>query len=167
MPGGQVTPNQTGGQPPANAPAEPPVIATAPAQGKPSPLMNGNEYDKRFVTEAEAEDNTKKWLSATAEGRERVAQATADIAVDSDFKSCREQPPVDGRIGVIANPDGTHAEATVLKSTGYDVLNRLALSRLEYEDFGRPEVPTQYVVNVKVIYKPAECTQAPPAAPPS
>ena len=129
--------------------------------------MNGNEYDKRYVTEAEAEENTKKWLSETTEGREKVAQATAEIAVDPEFKSCREQPPVDGRIGVIANPDGTHEDATVLKSTGYDVLNRLALSRLEYEDFGRPEVPTQYVVNVKVIYKPEECTQAPPAVPPA
>ncbi len=164
-PGGQETPNQTG-EPPANAPAAPPVIATAPAQDKPSPLMNGNEYDQRFVTEAEAEENTKKWLLATAEGREKVAQATAEIPVDSGFKSCREQPPVDGRIGVIANPDGTHADATVLKSTGYDVLNRLALSQLEYEDFGRPEVPTQYVVNVKVIDKPEECTP-PPTAPPS
>ena len=172
-PSGEVAPNQTGqpSSPPPNAPpntpAQPPVIATAPAQGEPSQLIEGNEYDKRYVTEAEAEENTKRWLSQTAEGREKVAQATAEITVPSGFKSCREQPPVDGRIGVIANPDGTHESATVLKSTGYDILNRLALSKLEYEDFGRPEVPTQYVVNVKVIYKPGECVQEPPAAPPS
>ena len=164
-PSGEATPNE--GSNPANIPVEPPVIATAPAQGKPSQLLNGNEYDKRYVTEAEAEENTKKWLSETAEGRERVAQSTAEITVDSNFKACREQPPVDGRIGVIANPDGTHEDTTVLKSTGYDILNRLALSKLEYRDFGRPEVPIQYVVDVKVGYEPEECAQEPPAVPPS
>ncbi len=166
-PSGEAASTAEAGEQPANIPVEAPVIATAPAQGKPSQLVNGNEYDKRYVTEAEAEENTNEWLSETAAGRENVAQANAEITINPDFKSCRDQPPVPARIGVIANPDGTQENATILKSTGYDVLNRLALRTLEYEDFGQPELPTQYVVDVKVNYEPQECAQALPDTPPS
>ncbi|MGC1307669.1 MAG: hypothetical protein WA885_10590 [Phormidesmis sp.] len=145
---------------------EPPSqIATATAQGAPGLLQNGNEYDDFAVTEEEAAKNTEAWLLATAKGKEDVIeQDTAEFTIDSGFKACREVPPADGLIGVVVNPDGSQEAATVLKSIGYDVLNRLALSQLEYQEFS-PEAPTQYQVTVKVNYKPENCVEDLPDAP--
>lgn len=166
-PGNAVAPDGSDSEAGESTPTEAPVVAKAPAQGDPLQLMNSNEYDKRNVTEAEAKANTDKWLSETAVGRDNVAQTTAEIGINSGFKSCREQPPVFGQIGVVASPDGSKENATVLKSTGYDFLNSLALRTLEYEDFGQPEVPTQYIVDVKVLYAPEDCAQDLPDAPPA
>lgn len=156
---------EPGPAPAVEIPVEPPVIATAPAQGDPRRLLNGtNVYDDRGVSEEAAEERTKDWLAASAEGKETVANDTAAIEIDSGYKACREEPPQDGRIGVLVNPDGSQEGITVLKSIGYDTLNRLALSTLEYYDFGQPEVPTQYQVDVEVIYEPEDCVEELPDA---
>ncbi len=153
-------------QPVVEIPVDPPVIATAPAQGNASRLINGTiVYDERGVSEEAAEERTKDWLTASAEGKETVAEGTAEIEIDSAYKACREDPPQDGRIGVLVNPDGSRENITVLKSIGYDTLNRLALSTLDYYDFGQPEVPTQYQVDVEVIYEPEDCVEALPDTP--
>ena len=146
-------------------PVEPQVIATAPAQGDPRLLTASNIYDEREVSEEEAAEKTQEWLVATAKGKGPVATANAEITIDSGFKACRDVPPKDGRIGVVVNPDGSQEDITVLKSIGYDVLNRLALSTLEYEEFEQPKVPTQYQVEVKVEYKPEGCVEEMPDAP--
>ncbi len=162
-----VKPSAAGAEEPGaiTIPVEPQVIATAPAQGSPRLLAASNVYDEREVSEEEAAEKTQEWLVATAEGKGTVATANAEITIDSGFKACRDIPPKDGRIGVVVNPDGSQEDITVLKSIGYDVLNRLALSTLEYEEFEKPKVPTQYQVDVKVEYKPEGCVEEMPDAP--
>jgi len=142
-----------------------PVIDEESAQGDVRRFANSNVYDEREVSEEEAEERTQEWLVATAEGRGTVATASAEITIDSGFKACRDIPPKDGRIGVVVNPDGSQEDITVLKSIGYDVLNRLALTTLEYEEFEQPKVPTQYQVDVNVEYKPEGCVEEIPEAP--
>ncbi len=146
-------------------PVEPQVIATAPAQGNPRLLTASNVYDNREVSEEEAKEKTQEWLVATAQGKGTVATRNAEITIDSGFKACRDISPKNGRIGVVVNPDGSQEDITVLKSIGYDVLNRLALSTLDYYDFEQPQVPTQYQVDVKVEYEPEGCVEELPDAP--
>jgi len=144
----------------APIPVPPPAIATAPAQGDTTLLLDGNNnYDSTAVSPEEAADRQTDWLIATAEGKDVVETAESEITIDSQFKACREVPPEEGRLGVLVSPDGAQSEASVLKSIGYDVLNRLALRTLEYEDFGTPAVPTQYIIKVNVEYKPDDCAE--------
>jgi hypothetical protein len=139
-----VQPSETG----ESAQSESPLIASA------------NVYDETNVSEEAAEQNLAKWL----EGKENVIRATAEMQIEPELKACRAAPPVDGRLGVIVNPDGTREEPTVLKSTGYDMINRLALSTLDYQNFGSVEAPTHYEVEVKVIYEPENCVETVPDA---
>lgn len=146
-------------------PVPPPAIATASAQGETNLLLDGNNnYDATAVSLEEADEREADWLLATAEGKDAVETASSELTIDSQFKACREVPPVEGRLGVVVNPDGSQSEVEVLKSIGYDVLNRLALRTLEYEDFGTPAVPTQYIVKVNVEYKPDDCAEPLPEA---
>ena len=147
---------------------EPESISMAPAQGDGSQIVeDSNGYNDALTSEEAVEKRRTEWYESTAKDKETVAQSTAEIGIDSGFKACREISPIDGIIGVLVNPDGTQESVTVLRSTGYDVLNRLALSTLEYEDFGQPEVPTQYEVEVKVNYQPQGCVEPIPEAAPA
>ncbi|MEM9092415.1 MAG: hypothetical protein AAGC93_27245 [Cyanobacteria bacterium P01_F01_bin.53] len=138
-------------------PVDTPDLATPSAQGDALLLAGNNEYNPIAVTEEDAEALELQWLERTAEGLEEVATETTELNINSEFKACREDPPVNGRLGVVVNPDGSRSEPTVLKSTGYGTLNRLAVLTLEYEEFDTPDVPTQYKVDVLVKYEPEGC----------
>ncbi len=141
-------------------------IAVDPATGdeainpNESPLIAGNLYDDTDVSEEAAQQNLNNWLA----GKEDVPTNTAEINVPSGFTACREQPPVDGRLGVLVNADGSpQGDVVVLKSTGYEVLNRSAQSTLlGYPPFAPTGVPTYYTVNVIVTDKPAGCPESTP-----
>ncbi|MEL6492839.1 MAG: energy transducer TonB [Cyanobacteria bacterium J06621_3] len=141
-------------------PEEP--IQTASSQGNPRQLLSGYEYDATYVDDESAQRNLEAWLEASAESKSDLASSTEQITIDSNFKACLNNPPVEGLVGVIVNPDGSQDAATVLKSTGYDVLNRQALSAVEYKDFGQVEQSTQYQVAVEVEYEPSGCVEALP-----
>ena len=138
-------------------PVDTPALATPSAQGDALLLAGNNEYNPIAVTEEDAEELELQWLERTAEGLDEVATETTELNINSEFKACRAEPPVDGRLGVVVNPDGSRSEPTVLKSTGYGTLNRLAVLTLEYEEFETPDVPTQYKVDVLVKYEPEDC----------
>ncbi len=142
--------------------AEP--VEPAPAQGNPTRLLNGFTYDPRDVDEAAAAENLEAWLAESTENKGEVDSETVELTVDSQFKVCKEVEPGNGLIGVIVNPDGTQENATVLKSIGYDVLNRQALTAIENEDFGQPEQTTLYQVAINVIYEPEGCVDTLPEA---
>lgn len=145
---------------PSAAPTPPPPSSAPAAQGNPSQLRASLTYDSTDVSEEAAEANTDAWLAAISEAQGEIPADTAELTIDSQFKACREVPPTDALVGVVVNPDGTQENATILKSTGYEVLNRQALEAVENADFDRPEVATQYQVQIDVIYKPAGCAQS-------
>jgi len=153
-------------------PAEPADIAAqpsdpidvAPAQGNPSRLLAGFVYDSTDVSQAEADVNLQAWLAETAENKSEIDTQQVSITIDSNFKVCKDNPPEDGLIGVVVNPDGSKEETTVLKSIGYDLLNRQALDQVERTDFGQISMPTQYQVAVGVLYQPDGCVEELPEA---
>ncbi len=154
---------------PSNSPAQGTDIAVqtdpvepAPAQGNPRRLIDGFTYDPRDVDAAAAAENVEEWLVESAENKGEVNSETLELTVDSQFKVCKDVAPSSGLIGVVVNPDGTKEDATVLKSIGYDVLNRQALTAVENEDFGQPEQTTLYQVAINVIYEPEGCVDALP-----
>ena len=138
------------------------AVNPAPAQGDPRQLLAGYSYDATDVDEAAAEENKQEWLVASAENKSGVETETTTLEIDSQFKVCKENPPTSGLVGVVVNPDGSQENAQVLKSTGYDVLNRQALSAVEYYSFEQPSQPTQYLVDIGVIYEPEGCVDALP-----
>ena len=154
-----LPPSQEGEEQGENIPITPPAVDTAAAQQDAPRLLDGFIYDGRETTEAEAEDNLEAWLAATAENKSDLEGATADIEIDSKFKVCKDTPPNQGLIGVLVNPDGSQEQAQVLRSIGYDILNRQALSAVEFKDFGQPDRPTQYQVTIDVIYQPEGCVE--------
>lgn len=139
------------------------AIARVPAQGGSSQLAQDFVYNSADVSEEAAKQNAAEWLQATAEGKgENIAQASTDLSIDSDFKVCQENPPVDGLIGVVVNPDGTQTDVALLKRTGYPVLDRKAIAAVSYADFDTATVPTQYQVNIDVLYSPQGCVDSLP-----
>jgi hypothetical protein len=123
------------------------------AQNEAPLIASSNVFDETNVSEADAEQNLAKWLA----GKDNVLRGTSEITINSEFTACRENPPVDGLLGVVVNPDGSQEGAVVLKSTGYEMLNNLALTTLGYEAFGPLEAPTHYEIAVKVINEQAGC----------
>ncbi|MEO0647477.1 MAG: TonB family protein, partial [Cyanobacteria bacterium J06650_10] len=100
----------------------------------------------------------------SAENKSEVDSATATLEIDSQFKVCKENAPSTGLIGVVVNPDGSQENAEVLKSIGYDILNRQALAAIEYNEFEQPSQATQYQITIDVIYEPEGCVEALPEA---
>ncbi len=146
---------------PTPPPSETPTPPRAPAaQGNPSQLRASLTYDSTGVSEAEAQANREAWLAAITEEKGEIPADTAELTIDSQFKACRETPPADALVGVVVNPDGTQENIAILKSTGYEVLNRQALEAVENASFDQPEVATQYQIQINVIYKPAGCAQS-------
>lgn len=139
------------------------AIARAPSQGGSSQLAQDFVYNSADVSEEAAKQNAAEWLQATAEGKgEDITQASTDLSIDSDFKVCQENPPVDALIGVVVNPDGTQTDVALLKRTGYPVLDRKAIAAVSYADFDTATVPTQYQVNIDVLYSPQGCVDSLP-----
>lgn len=159
-------------EPTAGGQAEPGSVAAAgttpetatpdPAQGDPLQVRDDLTYDDTNVSEDAAETNTEEWLVAIYEGKGNIAADTAELTIDSQFKVCKDIPPSYGLVGVLVNPDGTQTNTAVLKSTGYEVLNRRALEAVENNDFGQPEALTQYQVKIDVIYTPEGCVDSLP-----
>ncbi len=142
----------------------PDSTATAAAQGNSRSLLKALTYDPTDVSQAEADVNLQAWLDKTAENKSEIDTQQASITIDSNFRVCTDNPPTDGLIGVVVNPDGSQEEVQVLKSIGYSILNREASDAVERSDFGQPAKPTQYQVAVEVIYQPAGCVEELPEA---
>ena len=152
------------GEPSADPVDAPEEIAITPAQGSASRLLESYTYDDTDTSVAAAEANTADWLAASASGKGDLSTESIELTIDSEFKAClAENPPVDGLIGVVVNPDGSQEDLAVLKSTGYDLLNRQAIGAVERNDFGDLATPTQYQVKIAVIYNPSGCVEALPS----
>lgn len=150
---------------PTDITVQPPnPIDLAPAQGDASRLLAGFVYDSTDVSPAEADVNLQAWLAETAENKSEIDSQQALITIDSNFKVCKDNPPTEGLVGIIVNPDGTTEQAKVLRSIGYDVLNRQAIDEIERANFEQPTVPTQYQVSVEVLYQSDGCVEELPEA---
>lgn len=142
-------------------------IALANAQGDPTRLLEGYRYDDSNTSQEAAAENSQQWAAKLVQEKGEMATAAAQLTIDSNFKGCLDNLPNAGLIGVVVNPDGSLENLNVLRSTGYDVLNRQAVDAVEYADFGELSAPTQYEVTVDVAYDAENCIQSLPTAPES
>lgn len=151
--------NEEGDPTPIVIPEEP--IDLSAAQGDPDQLRDAFAYDPTDVDQDSAQKNLDTWLEESADSvgiaSDEIIRETTELTIDSNFKVCKEVPPARGLIGVIVNPDGTQESLQVLKSIGYDLLNRQAVDAVTYNDFGQPDVPTQYEVTIEVNYNADSC----------
>ena len=111
------------------------------------------------TTEEEVVANYEQW-EAPAEGEDAPAVATADkgeLQIESGFNLCVANPPTNGEVGVLVAPDGTPTEPVVLRRTGYDYLNQVALDAIAANDFPETETAVRYPFDVVVDYDAENC----------
>ncbi|ESA36674.1 hypothetical protein N836_06325 [Leptolyngbya sp. Heron Island J] len=127
-----------------------------------------------ITTEPEVEEAKQAWLENLRE--QPAIQVSEPQALDQGlaisypitdggsprrYLSCLTPAPEKGLVGVVINPGGAIAtEPTLLRSSGYEFLNDIALAKLQdYTDF--PEANTQklYTVDIEVDYDQDACIE--------
>ena len=82
------------------------------------------------------------------------------MALEAAFNLCAQTPPNNGEIGVLVAPDGTPSNPTVLRSTGYDYLNQVAIDTLMNSEFPETDNPVRYPFEISVSYDAETCRSA-------
>lgn len=118
-------------------------------------------YNAEGTTGEEGTAARQEWL---AEVKEELKQPDLDVAetlevsIPYQGRVCLTPEPVDGLVGVWVNPDGTlGGEPTLLKSTGYQLLNQEAADAIASVEFPKGDAPAAYDFNVKIDYDESSC----------
>ncbi|MEM9266764.1 MAG: hypothetical protein AAGA46_14685 [Cyanobacteria bacterium P01_F01_bin.13] len=117
------------------------------------------KYNADNTTDEEADANYEAWV-APPEGEEETTVEIAEVSelrVDSGLNLCVENPPTNGKVGILVTPDGTSSAPAILRSTGYDYLNEVAVQALIETEFPETEIPVRYPFDVIVDYDTATC----------
>lgn len=125
------------------------------------------------TTDPEVEEAKQAWLATLSERSDIQISTpqdldkaleinyplTPDDAASRRFLSCLVPVPEKGLVGVVVNPDGAIAtEPTLLRSSGYEFLNDIALAKIQdYSDFPDADSQQLYTVNVEVDYDEDAC----------
>ncbi|MEM8612242.1 MAG: hypothetical protein AAGF93_09515 [Cyanobacteria bacterium P01_H01_bin.105] len=126
------------------------------------------------TTDPEVEEAKQKWLATLNEqpGLHASAPQALDKAVEirypitpeangslRRFVSCLTPEPEKGLVGVVVDANGTiSAEPTLLRSSGYDFLNDIALEKVKtYDSFPDERSQKMYTVPVEVEYDKSAC----------
>lgn len=118
-------------------------------------------YNAEGTTSEEASAAQEEWLAGAQEQAKEpdldVAK-TLEVSIPYDGRVCLSPEPVDGLVGVWVKPDGTlGGDPTLLKSTGYSLLNEEAASAIASIEFPKGEAPTAYAFDVKIDYADESC----------
>ncbi|MEO0867286.1 MAG: hypothetical protein AAFY17_02335 [Cyanobacteria bacterium J06642_11] len=119
------------------------------------------QYDETNTTPEEVEQNYTAWVSNADETSEVSIETVelSELPVPSGFSLCVANPPTDGEVGILVSPNGTPGEPVVLRSTGYDHINQLALDMVRNGEYPQAEAPIRYPFSVKVDYDADNCSQ--------
>lgn len=126
------------------------------------------------TTDPEVEETKQTWLATLNEqpGLHASAPQALDKAVEirypitpeengslRRFVSCLTPEPEKGLVGVVVDANGTiAAEPTLLRSSGYDFLNDIALEKVKtYDSFPNERSQKIYTVPVEVEYDKSAC----------
>lgn len=168
--------------PASSPPAEPPRPApeeTAPEEPPPLPpepppqtlqerLLDPTAYAFKPPTGSEATGAAEfvDWylaLLSQPDGAD-ISSGNADLEplrVQYPLNTCLTPAPVEGRLGVIANPDGTvNRLPEVLSTTGYSILDEQAMATITHYRFPTATGLTAYGLPVVVEYDAANCVPA-------
>ncbi len=127
------------------------------------------------TTDPEVEEAKQAWLATLSEqpdikvsdpqDLDKALEINYPLTGDDNgsrrFLSCLTPVPEKGLVGVVVNPDGAIAtEPTLLRSSGYDFLNDIALAKIQdYTDFPNADSQQLYTVDVEVDYDKDACIE--------
>lgn len=133
----------------------------AAAQGNLRDQLEALAYNAAGTTAAEAEAARQDWMAAVQEEAKTADVGIADpieLPVSYQSRICLSPEPVNGVIGVWVAPDGTlGGDPTVLKSTGYPLLNQQAALEIAALEFPEEDAPVAYEFTIKVNYDGESC----------
>ncbi|WP_346290163.1 hypothetical protein [Sphaerothrix gracilis] len=123
-------------------------------------------YSEAVTTDSEAVNVLSIWIedlisrySAIQPWPDRLSEP---LIFPYALETCLTPEPVLASVGVVIKPTGELAEEpTLLKSTGYDILNQKALAEAKERSFPTGDAVKAYSLEVQVQYDAAACT--PPA----
>ncbi|MEO1352719.1 MAG: hypothetical protein AAFW84_28665, partial [Cyanobacteria bacterium J06635_15] len=168
---GAETANETAGVGPRSLPGspEPSTNASDLFAAESEELRENYTYNADGTTEEEAQSNLTAWVAAVqAVSEDPELQPSEPIALPIEYplSSCLSPSPSNAKVGVMLNVGGELAEEpTLLKSTGYLGLDRLAVSQVvettQAEDFPAIENFSALLFEVPVQYDAENCVEAP------
>ena len=124
------------------------------------------------TTDPETEEAKQKWLVSLteeqdlnvseAQGLEKAVEISYPLIADDEgrrFLSCLTPLPEKGLVGVVVDADGEIAtEPALLRSSGYEFLNEIALEKVkDYTDFPEESSQQAYTIDVEVDYDEDAC----------
>lgn len=125
------------------------------------------------TTDEELEESKRLWLAELDQSGPRVSASkeleiplniSYPLTVEDDngprqLRSCLDPLPAKGVMGVIVDGDGELAtEPTLLRSSGYEVLNNVALAKIKgYTDFPDENAHQAYTIDIDVDYDKDAC----------
>lgn len=132
-----------------------------PEQVRLQELRNSLQWDEDGTDAGEEEVDS--WLASLQAVDETIIAAEVDpeIDVEANIRVCVENPPTNAIVGVLVQPDGTIADATLVKRTGYDTTDQAALNAAEAaaaEAAAAPaETPVAYQININIDHDAESC----------
>ncbi|MEM1252848.1 MAG: hypothetical protein AAGI69_10470 [Cyanobacteria bacterium P01_H01_bin.21] len=119
-------------------------------------------YDETNTTPEEVEANYEDWETQTEENSDGAVETAelVELTLEPGFRLCAQNPPTSGAIGILVAPDGTPSDPTVLRSTGYEYLNKAAIETLMATEFPETEQAVRYPFEIIVNYDDAACKSA-------
>ncbi|MGD1948318.1 MAG: hypothetical protein ACFB14_01575 [Leptolyngbyaceae cyanobacterium] len=119
-------------------------------------------YDEANTTSEEVEANYEEWETQTDENSDGAVETAEllELTLEPGFRLCAQNPPTNGVIGILVAPDGTPSDPAILRSTGYEYLNKAALETLMATDFPETEQPVRYPFEIIINYDDAACKSA-------
>ncbi|NJL84743.1 MAG: hypothetical protein HC886_00220 [Leptolyngbyaceae cyanobacterium SM1_1_3] len=117
-------------------------------------------YSVNLTTESEATGSYLEWLNDLSVNYDLSPTRLSDpLVVPYEAATCLSPEPVIASVGVVVNPAGqVIEEPELLKSTGYDILNRKALVETKKRSFSAGNSIKAYSIEVQVQYDSATCT---------
>ncbi|MEO0532946.1 MAG: hypothetical protein AAF215_03675 [Cyanobacteria bacterium P01_A01_bin.123] len=168
---GAETANETAGVDPRSLPGspEPSTNASDLFNREIAELQENYTYNPNGTTEEEAQSNLAAWVAAVqtvSEDPELQPSEPIALPIEYPLSSCLSPSPSNAKVGVMLNVGGELAEEpTLLKSTGYLGLDRLAVSQVvettQAEDFPAIENFSALLFEVPVQYDAENCVEAP------
>jgi len=126
-------------------------------------------YSSLNTRREDATENLETWQEAIQQETgltDLMAQEdhTANLSVEIKRRVCLTQPPMDIKVGFVVNPDGSlRQEPALLRSSGYDELNRKAMALIrDYEPESSDSIKAYTAtIETAVDYGPNDCLQPP------
>jgi TonB family protein len=150
--------------PAADSPAA--IAAAAPseaAQAQLDKLLSTLVFEPTGTTATEAAAAKASWLANAQTQAGEIGLITANpssVTLDSNIRLCVENPPVNGLVGILVNPEGAIvSEPKLLKSTGYANLNQAALNAARRSSFEAADQFAAYEVTINVSYDAEACVE--------